>query len=43
MEWEAGKLKKAAIHAISGGKTKVLYQGKEWEIDLEKGASQVLL
>ncbi|WP_339923020.1 glycoside hydrolase family 95 protein [uncultured Cyclobacterium sp.] len=43
MEWEAGKLTKAEILSISGGKTKVVHQGKEWEIDLEKGASQVLL
>ncbi|WP_240477927.1 glycoside hydrolase family 95 protein [Cyclobacterium amurskyense] len=43
MEWEDGKLKKAAILSNSGGKTKVLCQGKEYEIDLKKGASQVLL
>ena len=43
MEWEAGKLKKAEILSISGGKTKIVCQGKEYEIDLEKGASQVLL
>ena len=43
MEWEDGKLKKAEILSITGGKTKVLCQGKEYEIDLKKGASQVLL
>lgn len=43
MEWEDGKLKKAEILSITGGKTKVLCQGREYEIDLKKGASQVLL
>jgi alpha-L-fucosidase 2 len=39
MEWENGKLKNAEIMALSGGKVKVLYQEREWQIDLEKGAS----
>ena len=43
MEWEAGNLKKATILALSGGKTKVLYEGKEWLIDLKKGESESLL
>ncbi|WP_241684822.1 glycoside hydrolase family 95 protein [Cyclobacterium xiamenense] len=42
MEWEAGKLKKATILALRGGKTKVLYKGKEWVIDLKKGESESL-
>ncbi|MEX2513584.1 MAG: glycoside hydrolase family 95 protein [Cyclobacteriaceae bacterium] len=42
MEWEGGNLNKATILALSGGKTKVLYKGKEWLIDLRKGESQSL-
>jgi len=43
MEWEDGELKKAGILSITGGKVKVLSQGKEWAIDLKKGASQAIL
>lgn len=40
MEWENGVLKHAEILALSGGKTKVLYKGKEWLFDLKKGESE---
>ncbi|WP_291366507.1 glycoside hydrolase family 95 protein [Cyclobacterium sp.] len=42
MEWEDGDLKKATILSLSGGKTKVLYKGKEWLVDLNKGEAKSL-
>ncbi|WP_246255307.1 glycoside hydrolase family 95 protein [Cyclobacterium plantarum] len=42
MEWEDGNLQKAAILALSGGKSKVLYKGKEWLVDLKKGEAKSL-
>ncbi|WP_321374446.1 glycoside hydrolase family 95 protein [uncultured Draconibacterium sp.] len=39
MEWNEGQLKATTVLAKVGGTTKLVYQGNEKEIDLEKGES----
>ena len=42
VEWENGKVKRAKIKAISGGRTQIRYDGKEVDIELVAGESYIM-
>ena len=42
MKWEQSDLVSASIKSLNGNKTKIVYNGSSYEINLKRGESQEL-